>query len=147
MTAPNTQHGADGIIRALGLKPHPEGGWYAETHRTLAPDGARPAGTAIYYLLSARERSHWHRIDATEVWHFYAGDPLELSLSDGRKTTTHRLGPGVLDGERPQVVVPPGVWQAAVSTGAWTLVGCTVSPGFDFSGFEMAPPDWSPTGD
>ncbi|MBI1360858.1 MAG: cupin [Alphaproteobacteria bacterium] len=140
------QPGAADIIRTLDLKPHPEGGLYAETHRTPAPDGERPAGTAIYYLLAAGERSHWHRIDATEVWHFYTGDALELSLSDGRTSETHRLGPDVLAGERPQVIVSPGVWQAAVTTGAWTLVGCTVSPGFDFSGFEMAPPGWAPAG-
>lgn len=135
---------ADAVIAALGLKPHPEGGWYAETHRIPAPDGERSPGTAIYYLLKAGERSRWHRVDATEIWHFHAGDPLELRLSFGRGVAAHRLGADLAAGERPQVVVSPGQWQAATSTGAWTLVGCTVSPGFEFSGFELAPDGWAP---
>lgn len=135
---------ADEVIRALGLKPHPEGGYYAETHRISSPDGGRSPGTAIYYLLAHGDRSHWHRVDATEIWHFYSGAPLELSLSPGKGAETHVLGPDLAGGQRPQVVVPPGHWQSARSLGDWTLVGCTVSPGFEFSGFEMAPTDWSP---
>jgi predicted cupin superfamily sugar epimerase len=133
------------IIDALGLRPHPEGGWYRETWRAEAPPGARAAGTAIYYLLDAGEFSHWHRVDATEIWHFYAGAPLALTLSpDGHDAEAHRLGPEIAAGQRPQIVAPAGWWQCATSLGAWTLVGCTVSPGFEFSGFEMAPPDWRP---
>lgn len=136
----------DDIIRTLDLKPHPEGGWYSETHRIPATEGQRSAGTAIYYALGAGERSHWHHVDATEIWHWYAGDPLELSLAepDAKRATAHVLGPDLSCGERPQVVVPPHHWQAARTLGAWTLVGCTVSPGFAFSGFVMAPPGWSP---
>ncbi len=138
------------IIDALGLAPHPEGGWYRETWRAEAAPGAAPderaAGTAIYYLLAAGDFSHWHRVDAAEVWHFYAGAPLSLSLSpNGHDAEAHLLGPEVLSGQRPQIVVPPGWWQCATSMGAFTLVGCTVAPGFSFDGFEMAPPDWRPT--
>lgn len=126
------------VISLLDLAAHPEGGWFRETWRHDPGPGAadsRGAGTAIYYLLAAGERSHWHRVDATEVWHFYDGDPLELSMPDGTVT---------LSRERPQVVVPAGVWQSARSLGAWTLVGCTVSPPFEFSRFELAPPGWEP---
>ena len=134
---------ADEVIAALGLKPHPEGGHYAESFR--APDSPRGASTAIYFLLKAGERSHWHKVDADEIWHFYAGAPLELSLSDDGRTVRHaRLGTDFRLGEQPQAVVPRHVWQAARSLGAWTLVGCTVSPGFEYGGFELAPPDWSP---
>ncbi|MFN3614548.1 MAG: cupin domain-containing protein [Rubrimonas sp.] len=134
------------IIDALGLRPHPEGGWYRETWRAEAEGDARPAGTAIYYMLQAGEFSHWHRVDAAEVWHFYAGAPLSLTLSpNGNDAQAHLLGPEILAGQRPQLVVPPGCWQCATSLGAFTLVGCTVSPGFRFEGFEMAPPDWRPT--
>ena len=133
------------IIKALGLQPHPEGGHYCETWRAPADPGARSTGTAIYYLLQAGEVSHWHRVDAAEVWHFYAGAALELALSrDGDTMTRHRLSPEISAGGRPQIVIPPGVWQSAKSLGDWTLVGCTVSPGFEFSGFEMAPGDWQP---
>jgi predicted cupin superfamily sugar epimerase len=133
------------LIDALGLAPHPEGGWYRETWRAEAAPGARAAGSAIYYLLDAGEFSHWHRVDAAEIWHFYAGAPLSLTLSpNGHDAEAHRLGPEALAGQRPQIVVPAGWWQTAVSLGAWTLVGCTVSPAFAFSGFEMAPPDWRP---
>lgn len=136
---------ADALIDALGLAPHPEGGWYRETWRAPASDGERPAGTAIYYLLRAGERSHWHRVDAAEIWHWYAGAPLALRLSpDGATTETVSLGPDIARGERPQAVVPAGCWQGAEPRGGFTLVGCTVSPGFDFAGFEMAPPDWTP---
>jgi uncharacterized protein len=132
------------IIRTLHLKPHPEGGYYSETHRIGASDGKRSPGTAIYYLLERGDRSHWHRVDATEIWHFYSGAPLELSVSPGKGIEVRVLGPDLAANERPQVVVPPGRWQSARSLGDWTLVGCTVSPGFEFSGFEMAPPDWEP---
>lgn len=133
------------IIAALGMQPHPEGGHFVETWRHNASDGGRGAGTAIYYLLQAGERSHWHRVDAAEIWHWYAGAPLVLSLSpDGISSESAMLGPDLLAGARPQVLVPDGVWQSAVSTGAWTLVGCTVSPAFVFEGFEMAPPSWQP---
>jgi predicted cupin superfamily sugar epimerase len=136
---------ADQIIARLGMRPHPEGGHYVETFR--APDSARGASTAIYFLLKAGERSHWHKvIDADEFWHYYAGAPLELSLSeDGRSTRRIRLGIDFDVGEQPQAVVPRGVWQAACSLGAWTLVGCTVAPGFLFEQFEMAPPGWEPS--
>ena len=136
---------AESIIAALNLKPHPEGGWYAETHRIPSLQGLRSPGTAIYYLLKAGERSAWHRIDATEIWHFYAGDPIELSLSFGDGCKRHVLGPDILAGHHSQVVVAPGEWQTARTTSLWSLAGCTVSPGFDFSGFELAPADWRPT--
>lgn len=111
-----------------------------------ANGGPRGHSTAIYYLLERGERSHWHRVrDAAEVWHHYAGAPLELSIAaDSEPATVLRLGPGILGGERPQGLVPPNWWQSAVSLGDWTLVGCTVAPGFDFSVFEMAAPDWAP---
>lgn len=131
------------IVTALGMQRHPEGGWYAETFRDPL-GGPRGHSTAIYYLLEAGERSHWHRVDAAEVWHWYAGAPLQLDISDGTTVVPHRLGPDISGGERPQAVVPAGAWQAARSGGEWTLVGCTVAPGFDFSGFELAPPDWEP---
>jgi predicted cupin superfamily sugar epimerase len=131
---------ADEIIAALTLERHPEGGWYRETYRAPAPPGTRAATTAIYYLLRAGEASHWHRVDAAEIWHWYAGDALELRLE--RKTI--RLGNDLAAGERPQAVVPPQAWQAARSLGDWTLVGCTVAPAFEFSGFEMAPEGWEP---
>ena len=134
---------AEEIIRRLGMKRHPEGGHYVETFR--APGEGRSSGTAIYFLLRAGERSHWHRVDADETWHHYAGAPLELSMSDdGRTVRHHRLGIDFALDEQPQIVVPRHVWQAARSLGAWTLVGCTVAPGFDFAGFELAPPGWSP---
>lgn len=134
---------ADEIIRTLDLKPHPEGGHFRESFRD---DGApRGASTAIYYLLKAGERSHWHRVDAAEIWHWYAGDALELVLSaDGKATQTYILGPTLVHGERPQIVVPKNVWQSARPLGRFTLVGCTVAPAFTFEGFEMAPPDWRP---
>lgn len=137
------------IIAALGLQPHPEGGHYFETWRAPAAPGERAAGTAIYYLLRHGERSHWHRVDATEVWHYYAGDPLELAIaaSTGDAAPERRvLGPDLAAGQRPQLVVPAGDWQSAVTLGAWTLVGCTVSPAFRFEGFELAEPGWQPGG-
>jgi len=136
------------VIDRLGLQPHPEGGHFRETWRAQAKTGERAAGTAIYYLLAAGERSHWHRVDADEVWHFYAGAPLSLSIAaDGGAAVMHVLGADLAGGQAPQVVVPAGHWQAAESTGDWTLVGCTVSPGFEFSGFEMAPRDFQPKSD
>ena len=145
MTATEGSLGSDAIIRALELRPHPEGGFYAETWRDPAPEGKRGAGTAIYYLLRAGEVSAWHRVDAAEIWHWYAGAPLKLRLSDdGRRLREILLGPEVIAGQRPQAIVPPHGWQSAESTGAWTLVGCTVSPAFEFAGFEMAPAGWEP---
>jgi len=136
---------AAAIIAGLGLARHPEGGWYAETFRD-ASGGERGHSTAIYYLLEQGDRSHWHRVrDAAEVWHWYAGAPLDLAVSqDGRPAERHRLGPAIADGERPQVVVPADAWQSAAPLGAWTLVGCTVAPGFLFKSFELAPPGWEP---
>lgn len=131
---------AQEIIERLGMRPHPEGGHYVETWRGPAGPDGRSVGTAIHFLLRAGERSHWHRVDAAEVWLFHAGAPLRLQI-DG---TAHVLGTDLAAGERPQVVVPAGEWQAAESTGGWTLVSCTVSPGFEFAGFELAPGGWSP---
>ena len=134
---------ADEIIARLGLRPHPEGGHFRETFR--APDRGRGASTAIFFLLKAGERSHWHKVDADEGWHHYAGAALELSMSDdGHAVRRLRLGSDFGLGETPQIIVPRGVWQAARSLGSWTLVGCTVAPAFDFAGFELAPPDWQP---
>jgi predicted cupin superfamily sugar epimerase len=135
---------AQSIIETLGLKPHPEGGWYAETMRLEGADGARSQGTAIYYLLEQDQQSWWHRVDAHEVWHHYAGAPLELATATGGEVTTHLLGPDISKGQRPQVIVPTGVWQSARTLGEWTLCGCTVSPGFEFSGFVLAPVDFDP---
>lgn len=133
------------IIETLGMERHPEGGWYVQTFKD-GNGGARGHSTAIYYLLEAGERSHWHRVrDAAEVWHYYAGAPLALSWSgDGRTVETIILGTDILEGERPQAIIAANQWQAAESLGAYTLVGCTVAPGFDFSAFEMAPPGWAP---
>ena len=133
------------IIRTLGMQPHPEGGHFVETWRDAPVDGGRGAGTAICYLLQAGEYSHWHRVDAAEIWHWYAGGPLALTISpDGHDAVAQHLGPEILAGQTPQVVVPKGHWQTAESLGGWTLVGCTVSPAFQFEGFELAPPDWRP---
>ncbi len=134
---------ADEVIRLLALQPHPEGGFYRETFRdSLGADG-RSRSTAIYFLLRADDASRWHRIDAVEVWHWYLGSALELAISD---TDLRRilLGPRLELGERPQATVPAGAWQRAKPLGDYTLVGCTVAPGFDFSGFELAPVDWQP---
>ena len=136
---------AEQIIATLGMQKHPEGGYYVETYRHAAADGGRGACTAIFFLLAAGERSHWHRVDAVEIWHWYRGAPLALHLSDDgicRRTVT--LGNDLAAGQTPQAVVPEGAWQAAESLGDWTLVGCTVSPAFTFAGFEMAPPGWQP---
>lgn len=137
---------ADAIIALLGLEPHPEGGHFSETFRDAAGTGGRSASTAIYFLLKRGERSHWHRVDATEVWHWHAGAPLRLSTAadEAGPVTDMILGADLAAGERPQGVVPAHHWQAAESLGDWTLVGCTVAPGFDFAGFVLAPPGWSP---
>lgn len=133
------------VIAALHLEPHPEGGHYRETFRDPSAVAGRSVGTAIYYLLGLGEVSAWHRVDAAEIWHWYAGAPLVLTLSpNGHDAAAHRLGPDLRRGQRPQLAVPAGHWQTATSLGAWTLVGCTVAPGFRFEGFEMAPPDWRP---
>ncbi|WP_328702570.1 cupin domain-containing protein [Belnapia mucosa] len=135
------------MIAALDLRPHPEGGHYRETWRDVPPGGGRGAGTAILYLLAAGERSHWHCVDAAEAWHWHAGAALALDLSaDGRQVEARRLGPDLGAGEMPFALVPAGCWQAARSLGGWTLVGCTVSPAFEFSGFTMAPEGWRPEG-
>ncbi|MGE3275447.1 MAG: cupin domain-containing protein [Vicinamibacterales bacterium] len=140
-----SQPDAETLIRLLGLQPHPEGGHYAETWRDPAPRGGRAHSTGIYYLLQGGNGSRWHRVDAAEMWHHYAGAPLELRLStDGQAVERRVLGTALADGERPQIVVPTGVWQSALSLGDWTLVGCTVAPGFEFAGFEMAAPGWEP---
>lgn len=147
----------DAVVAALGLEAHPEGGWFREIYRGPAGPDGRAASTAIYFMLKRGERSHWHRIlDADEVWHHYAGAPLTLEVAPGdgmrgsgdtpESITRHRLGPDVLGGEQPYAVVPAGAWQSARSLGAWTLCGCTVAPGFEFAGFELAPPGWAPSG-
>jgi len=137
---------ADEIVAMLGMQRHPEGGWYVETFRDAEGSGSRGHSTAIYYLLKAGERSRWHRVrDAAETWHFYAGGPLKLRISaDGKAIETLTLGIDLPNGERPQAVVPANTWQAAEPLGAFTLVGCTVAPGFEFSSFEMAPAGWEP---
>ena len=132
MTAP------DAIIATLGMRPHPEGGHYVETLRDTAGADGRARATAIYFLLRQGERSHWHRVDATEIWLWHAGAPLALSIEKTRVT----LGPDLAAGERPQAVVPAHAWQAAEGLGAWTLVSCVVAPGFEFAGFELAAPDF-----
>ena len=131
---------ADELIAKLALEPHPEGGWYRQTWE--AGDGPRASGTCIYFLLKAGERSHWHRVDAAEIWHFYAGAPLILRQAETERGPARAdvLGSDLDVGQRPQIIVPAGVWQAAEATGAWSLVGCTVSPGFQFEGFELAAP-------
>lgn len=132
------------IVRLLDLEPHPEGGHFRETFRHTSA-GERDHSTAIFYLLAEGERSHWHRVDVPEVWHYYGGAPLRLSQSaDGRKAMHQILGLDLHAGERPQIVVPKDSWQAAESLGSWTLVGCTVAPAFEFSRFELAPPDFEP---
>jgi len=137
---------ASDIISRLGLQPHPEGGHYRETFRDARTiEGGRAASTAIYFLLARGERSHWHRVDAVEIWLYHAGDPLNLHIADGSGERTIQLGANLAAGEQPQAIVPAHAWQAAESTGDWTLVSCTVAPGFDFKTFELAPPGWSPS--
>jgi predicted cupin superfamily sugar epimerase len=131
------------IIALLDLAPHPEGGWYRQTFVDDVP-GGRARSTLIYFLLEAGNVSHWHRVDSAEVWHWYAGAPLQLDIAGDARAETIILGNDLAAGQRPQGVVPPGAWQSARSLGKWTLVGCTVAPGFDFAHFELAPPAWSP---
>ncbi len=138
---------ADEVIRLLGLQPHPEGGHYVETFRDTAVDeNGRSRSTAIYFLLKRDEASHWHKVDAVETWHWHAGAPLALRIAEtkGGGIRVITLGNDLAKGERPQGIVPTGWWQAAESLGEWTLVGCTVAPGFEFSGFELAPNGWAP---
>lgn len=144
---------AETLIARLGLQPHPEGGWYRETWRAPAEVGERAGSTAIHFLLEAGQSSHWHHIDAAEIWLWHAGDALELSVapSDDTPATTHRLGPDVLGGDAVQHVIPAGHWQAARpdegGMQGYVLVSCVVAPGFEFGGFELAAPDWSPGGE
>ncbi|OAA36735.1 DUF985 domain protein [Beauveria brongniartii RCEF 3172] len=155
MAATNSRTAKD-VIAALNLTPHPEKGYYVETYRDAAAaattndDKPRASSTYIYYLLEGESGlSHWHRVlDAVEVWHHYAGAPLRLSLSldDGEPVRDFVLGTDLWAGQRPQVVIERGEWQHAQSLGDWTLVGCSVAPGFDFKGFEMAQPGWEPKG-
>jgi uncharacterized protein len=133
------------IIELLGLEPHPEGGHYRQTFRdSVTIDGTRAASTAIYFLLARGERSHWHRVDATEIWHWHAGAPLVLEMVSGARRERFTLGNDLTAGERPQGIVPAHAWQAAQSLGDWTLVGCTVAPAFEFAKFELAPPGFEP---
>jgi len=139
------QGSAEEVIDQLQLKPHPEGGFFRETWRHKSKEGERGAGTAIYYLLKAHERSHWHRVDSAEIWHFYAGGPLEVSISQtGMESKTWTLHSELGPKSEPQLIIPAGAWQAARALDSWALVGCTVSPAFEFSRFEMAPHGWSP---
>ena len=144
MAALSGDLGANEIIRLLNMKPHPEGGHYAETYRPDGPE--RASSTAIYYLLQADEVSAWHRVDADEHWLWHAGGPLALTLSPPvvKGAKAHTLGPGLRAGQSRQVTVPANYWQTAESLGAWTLVSCVVAPGFEFETFELAPPDWRP---
>ncbi len=130
---------ARALIERLGLAPHPEGGHYRETVRLPAGAGARSPMTAILFLLDLNERSHWHRVDAAELWLWHGGSPLTLHIAEAGVVTTHRL-----DRDSPQALVPAHAWQAAHAEEGWALVGCVVTPGFDFAGFELAPPGWSP---
>ena len=137
---------AAAIVEMLGMKRHPEGGWYAETLRDAAPHGGRATSTAIYFLLEQGDPSNWHRLrDTVEVWHYHAGAPIELTLFEkAHGRSSRRLGSDLAAGERPQAIVPADWWQTARSLGDWTLVGCTVAPGFEFSSFELAPAGWEP---
>lgn len=143
MTAPLD---AAATIAALDLRPHPEGGWFAETWRDAPGAGARGVGTAIYFLLEADQVSHWHRVDATEIWHHYAGGPLDLSIATDAAgpVDTIRLASDLAWDHRPQGIVPAGAWQSALPVDGPVLVGCTVAPAFEFARFELAPPEWSP---
>ncbi len=137
---------ARSIIERLALQPHPEGGWYRETWRAGAPAGERASATAILFLLEANQRSHWHRVDAAEIWLWHAGRPLRLLTApdDTGPVTETGLGPDVLAGELPQLVIAPQAWQAAEAVEGWALVSCIVSPGFEFAGFTLAPEAWAP---
>jgi uncharacterized protein len=144
MSEPASPLTANEIIAHLGLKPHPEGGYFKETFRDAEGHKGRAHSTAILYLLRAGEVSRWHRVDAAEMWHWYGGAPLKLVIKEDGISHEYRLGPNLLQGEHPQVLVPVKAWQTAESLGAWTLAGCTVAPGFDFAGFELAPDDFQP---
>ncbi|UIP07745.1 cupin domain-containing protein [Erythrobacter sp. SDW2] len=140
---------ASDLIERLKLQPHPEGGWYAETWRAHAPDGERAGSTAIHFLLEAGQSSHWHRVDAAEIWLWHAGDPLQLSLckTDAGPVETVTLGADILAGQMVQQVIPPHWWQAArpaAGPAGYVLVSCVVAPGFDFAGFELAAAGWRP---
>lgn len=145
-TAAMNDSDAAAIIARLGLEPHPEGGWYKETWRADAAPGERATATAIHFLLEAGDRSHWHRVNAAELWMWHAGTRLTLSIApgEGGPVTHNTLGPDVIAGEAPQMLVPAGQWQAAEPVDGWVLVSCVVSPGFEFSGFELAPEGWEP---
>lgn len=132
---------ADQIITRLNLSPHPEGGHYRQTW--IAGNDGRPTGTCIYFLLKSDEASHWHKVDATEIWLYHSGAPLVLSIAEKQTgpAIDHLLTPDLSEGE-PQLIVPEHHWQAARSTGDFTLVSCTVSPGFDFAGFTLAEPEF-----
>ena len=130
------------IIKSLNLQPHPEGGWYAETWR--GDEQPRATGTAIYFLLEAHQFSHWHRVDAVEIWHWYAGNPMELHIHEDGITRIEMLGPDITTTQRPQRIVPKCAWQKSIPLDDWVLVGCTVSPGFEFDGFEIAAKGWQP---
>ena len=144
-TSPEKPLMAAEIIARLELRPHPEGGHYRETFRDIRADAnGRALSTAIYFLLARGERSHWHRVDAAEGWHWYAGDALRLTIVEHGKKSTVTLGSDLAAGQRPQAVVPAHAWQAAEGLGDWTLVGCTVAPSFEWAGFELAPKDWTP---
>lgn len=133
------------LIARLALSPHPEGGWYRETWRAPpSAGGARSAGTSILFLLEAGQRSHWHRVDASELWLFQAGTPLTLHTAAGERVTSVRLGVDLAAGEQPQCVVQPHQWQAAEAGAGWCLVACVVVPAFDFAGFQLAPAGWVP---
>jgi len=133
------------VIARLGLTPHPEGGHFRETFRDARTDAdGRALSTAIYFLLAEGEHSHWHRVDAVESWHYYAGDPLTLSIVENGTRRDIVLGADLAAGEMPQAIVSAGAWQAARPLGKWTLVGCVVAPGFTFDGFELATPDFDP---
>lgn len=137
---------ARALIDRLGLAPHPEGGWYRETWRADAVDGGRSPGTAILFLLEHGQRSHWHRVDATEIWFWHAGHPLRLLTAPGDDGPVSELwlGADIIAGQSPQGLVATNHWQAAHADAGWALVSCTVTPGFDFAGFALAPPDWAP---
>ena len=136
---------ASEVIKLLKLEPHPEGGHFRQTFLDSNPKEKRKYSTAIYYLLCENEISHWHRIDATEIWHWYAGAPLALSIAnDNNNVSELILSPNLDEGHRPQLIVPRLAWQSAKSLGTWTLTGCTVAPAFEFSGFELAKPNWNP---
>lgn len=136
----------ESLIRALDLEPHPEGGWYRETWRAEAPAGERASATAILFLLQDGQRSHWHKVDATELWLFHAGSALRLEIAaqDEGPVRSVRLGCDVHAGDHPQVRIGAGEWQAAIADRGWALVSCIVSPAFQFDGFTLAPPGWSP---